>query len=138
MRQLYRVSIYVASLLDNQFTGPIVNLVELTLGTSYDSDGTSMTHFLDLLESNINLCHISLLSAGPQSDPHRIVHLNSLEILTMEETPTKEALSHLSLPATTHITIANFYGTPYYNRIVEHVLPASLIHLPGTEELGRY
>jgi hypothetical protein len=82
--------------LDNQFTGPIVNLVELTLGTSYDSDGASMTHFLDLLESNINLCHISLLSARPQSDPHRIVHLNSLEILTMDETPTKEVLSHLS------------------------------------------
>jgi hypothetical protein len=120
-----------------QLTGPIVNLTELILEND-DGAVSPMTDFLDLLESNTNLRLISLVSAGPRrsdGDPYRVVHLNSLEVLTMYKASTQVVLNHLSLPATTDIDITEDYDTSGLLGNVGQVLPTSLTHLPSTKGL---
>jgi hypothetical protein len=111
-------------------TGHIVNLTELILDHDLRGSPPSMTDFLDLLESNTNLRRISLEAAGPtrnDGDPHRIVRLNCLEFLKLENAETKEILNHLSLPATVDIIIQSIY------RMDGGILPSALTHLPSTE-----
>jgi hypothetical protein len=121
-----------------QPTGHIVNLTELHLNRDNRDPPPSMTYFLDLLESNMNLRRIFLIHAGPYSDdgdPDRIVHLNSLEFLTMEGTTTKGVLNHLSLPDTVNIIIRDI-DVSDREGIVEEDLPASLAHLPSTQDFA--
>jgi hypothetical protein len=119
-----------------QLTSPIVNLAKLILHNC--PDDSSMTQFLDLLESNVNLRRIILVCAGPQSDdgdPRRIVHLNRLKSLTISYIETKVILSHLSLPATADINIPDGCKPPGPRGIIERMLPASLTYLPSTQGL---
>lgn len=119
-----------------------VNLVRLDLRNDVHRL-VPMSRFLDALESNPGLLHLTVSFAGPKSDDidptwNRVVRLDSVQLVDLHECFAKLLLGHLMLSSGTELVIYNssrLLPQRGGSTVVEDMLPESLTNLRNLQNL---